>query len=199
MTDDAIKAYPAKEWTDEKDRARLLELLKVKSYIEGEVTLASGKKSNFYIDCRQTSLDPEGAVLMGKIFQSWISRLDYTPDAVGGMTMGADPLVTATSMTSYLNNKPVTAFLIRKQAKGHGLKKWLEGRGDIEDGAGVLLLEDVVTTGGSTVKAIDACEAEGLKVTDVFCLVDRLEGGREAIAAKGVRLSAIYDKADFLG
>lgn len=190
--------YPVDNWTDKESRDRLLVLLKEKSYVEGEVVLASGKKSNFYIDCRQTSLDPEGATLMGRIFQSWITKLPYQPDAVGGMTMGADPLVTATSITSYLNGDPVTAFLIRKEAKGHGLKKWLEGRGDIADGSTVLLLEDVVTTGGSTVKAIDACESENLKVTDVFCLVDRLEGGAEAIAAKGVQLTPIYTRKDFL-
>lgn len=191
-------AYPVLEWTDEKQRARLLELLREKSYVEGEVTLASGKKSNFYIDCRQTSLDPEGAYLMGQIFSGWIEKLDYTPDAVGGMTMGADPLVTATSVATYQKGKPVTAFLIRKEAKGHGLKKWLEGRGDIEDGSTVLLLEDVVTTGGSTIKAIKACEAEGLKVKDVFCLVDRMEGGRENIESAGANLTPIFTRGDFL-
>jgi len=193
-----MSAYPILDWTDDKQRTRLLELLREKSYVEGEVTLASGKKSNFYIDCRQTSLDPEGAYLMGQIFSTWIENVDYTPDAVGGMTMGADPLVTATSVATYQKDKPVTAFLIRKEAKGHGLKKWLEGRGDIPDGSTVLLLEDVVTTGGSTIKAIKACEDENLKVADVFCLVDRMEGGKEAIEATGAKLTSIFTRHDFL-
>jgi orotate phosphoribosyltransferase len=190
-------AYPVNEWTDASLKTRLLDLLRRLSYVEGEVVLASGKVSNFYIDCRQTSLHPEGAWLIGKIFDSWFARLPYTPGAVGGMTMGADPLVTATSVISYENGRPVTAFLIRKEPKGHGLKKWIEGRGDIANGAKVVLLEDVVTTGGSTVKAINACRDEGLEVADVFCLVDRQEGGAEAIGALGVKLTPIFTRKDF--
>lgn len=189
--------YPVVEWTDSAQRARLLELLKQLSYVEGEVVLASGKVSNFYVDCRQTSLHPEGAWLIGRIFDALIARMEPYPHAVGGMTMGADPLVTATSVASFERGRPVTAFLIRKEPKGHGLKKWIEGRSDIPDGSRVVLLEDVVTTGGSTLKAIQACRDENLLVEDVFCLVDRLEGGAEAINAEGVRLTPLFTRRDF--
>ena len=183
--------------TNPEHRARLLELLKEKSYVEGEVILASGKKSDFYIDCRQSSLDAEGAYLVGQIFYHWLEQLEKKPVAVGGMTMGADPLVTATSITSFLEGDPIPGFLIRKEPKGHGLKKWIEGRGKLQDNDMVWLLEDVVTTGGSTIKALDACEAEGLKVGGVFCMVDRLEGGRDALVPRGIQLVSIFTRKDF--
>ncbi len=190
--------YPIEKWTHPDQRARLLELLKEKSYIEGEVKLASGKISNFYIDCRQTSLNAEGAYLIGQIFYRWIEHMGKNPDAVGGMTMGADPLVTATSVTSYLESNPIGGFLIRKEPKGHGTGKQLEGNGSLKEGAHVILLEDVVTTGGSTIRAIEACRKEGLVVTDVFCLVDRMEGGAENIAARDVLLTPLFTRKDFL-
>ena len=121
----AENRYPTDLWTDARQKERLLLILKEKSCVEGEVTLSSGKKSDFYIDCRETSLDAEGAYLIGQIFYGWIEHLPFTPDAIGGMTMGADPLVTATSVTSYLESNPIPAFLIRKDAKGHGMKKWI--------------------------------------------------------------------------
>ncbi|RJO65920.1 MAG: orotate phosphoribosyltransferase [Myxococcales bacterium] len=191
--------FPPAFPSPEADRARLLELLKRKSYVEGEVTLASGKKSDFYIDCRQTSLDAEGAALIGRIFHQWIAELPEAPDAIGGMTMGADPLVTATSLTSFLAGRPIPGFLIRKEPKGHGMGKQIEGAKALQPGMRVLLLEDVVTTGGSTLKAVEACEREGLAVGGVFCLVDRLEGGREAVQAQGLPLAALYTRRDFKG
>lgn len=194
-----LKPYPVEAWTKPGEKARLLGLLKEKSYVEGEVVLTSGKRSDFYIDCRQTSLDAEGACLIGRIFYGWITKLPYRPGGVGGMTMGADPLVTATSLTSHLEGKPVPAFIIRKETKGHGMKGRLEGGKCLNRGDTIILLEDVVTTGGSTLSAVDACEAEGLKVGDVFCIVDRLEGGVENIRARGLRLTPLFTRRDFKG
>ena len=191
--------YPLESWTDPELRARLFAILKAKSYIEGEVTLASGKKSDFYIDCRQTSLDAEGAYLIGRIFHSWVTRLPFTPQAVGGMTMGADPLTTATSIESFRAGAPFNAFYIRKEAKDHGLKKLIEGTKGVNPGDTVVLLEDVVTTGGSSIKAVDACLDYGLKIGAVFCMVDRLEGGAEALAARGLDLLPLFTRKDFKG
>ena len=183
--------------TNPKLKARLLELLKTKSYVAGEVILASGKKSDFYIDCRQTSLDAEGACLIGRIFHQWVAQLPVRPKAVGGMTMGADPLATATSLTSYLAGDPYPAFLVRKEAKSHGLKNQIEGMKALSPGDHVVLLEDVVTTGGSTLAAIEACRASELNVISVFCLVDRLEGGEAAVTAQGIPLHALFTRRDF--
>ena len=181
------------DWTP-----RLLELLRTLSYVEGEVVLASGKVSDFYIDCRQTALHPEGAFLMGRLFHALISRMDRKPDGVGGMTMGADPLVTSTSIASFTAGNPIPAFYIRKEAKGHGLKKYIEGRKNIADGGKVVLLEDVVTTGGSSLKAIERCRDENLEPVALFALVDRLEGGREAIEQVGVPFASIFTRHDFV-
>ncbi len=194
-----ITKHPVELWTNPDHKERLLSILKKKSYVEGEVTLASGKVSDFYIDCRQSSLDAEGAFLLGQIFYSWIEHLTYQPDAIGGMTMGADPLVTATSVNSFLQSNPIPGLLIRKQAKDHGMNKQIEGMGCIEPGSRVILLEDVVTTGGSTLKAINACKNENLVVEDVFCIVDRQEGGCENINSEGINLTSIFTRKDFKG
>ncbi len=181
------------DWTP-----RLLELLRTLSYVEGDVVLASGKVSDFYIDCRQTALHPEGAFLIGRLLHALITKMDKIPDAVGGMTMGADPLVTSTSIASFTAGNPIPAFYIRKEAKGHGLKKYIEGRKNVPDGSKVVLLEDVVTTGGSSIKAIDRCRNESLEPIALFALVDRLEGGREAIEQAGVPFASVFTRNDFV-
>lgn len=191
--------YPLETWTDPERKARLFGILKRKSYIEGEVTLASGKKSDFYIDCRQTSLDAEGATLIGELFYAWIAELPFKPVAVGGMTLGADPLGTATSIEAFRHGEAIHAFIIRKEAKDHGMKRQIEGTAGVKPGDTVVLLEDVVTTGGSSLNAVDACEAYGLKVGAVFCMVDRLEGGAEALAARGLDLLPLFTRKDFKG
>ncbi len=117
---------------------------------------------------------------------------------MGGLTLGADPLASAVSLTSYLAGHPIPAFIVRKEPKGHGTGQWIEGRKVLGDGAEVAIVEDVVTTGGSTLKAIERAEQEGLKVTWAFALVDRLEGGREAVEAKGYRLSTLFTRKDFI-
>src|SRR4029077_20054632 len=135
-------------------RARLLELLRTRSFQEREVTLSSGLKSNFYIDCKQVSLDAEGAALIGALFHETINTVAPDAVAVGGLTLGADPLATATSLISFQSGRPRAAFLVRKEPKGHGTGQWIESA-KLPDHAPVVILEDVVTTGASTLKAIE--------------------------------------------
>jgi orotate phosphoribosyltransferase len=181
------------------DRERLLELLRALSFERRRVVLTSGKESDFYIDCKRTALTAEGHVLVGRLLFERIRRLRPLPRGAGGMTLGADPLASAVAYTSFLAGEPVDAFVVRKEPKGHGTGQWIEGRRTIPDGSRVVVLEDVVTSGGSALKAVEACRAEQLEVVGCFALVDRLEGGREAIEAQGLPLDALYTRKDFLG
>ncbi len=179
------------------EKARLKKILLEKSYKEGVFTLTSGKKSDFYIDCKQTTLSAEGAYLCGKLLFGLISQ---TPDlkAVGGMTLGADPLVTATSVISYLEGSPIPAFIIRKEPKGHGTGSWIEGKSNIQAGSFVALVEDVVTTGGTLIKAIERTQLEGYKVGGIFALVDREEGGAQLLSEHGFKLVSLFTKTELL-
>ena len=178
-------------------RARLLELLRTRAFAEREVTLSSGLKSNFYIDCKQVSLDAEGAYLIGELFHAVIDHVAPQAVAVGGLTLGADPLATATSIASFRAGRPRSAFIVRKEPKGHGTGQWLETAG-LAAGAPIVVLEDVVTTGASTLRAIERARGAGLTVLHAIGLVDRLEGGREAITAVSVPLTTLFTRRDFL-
>jgi orotate phosphoribosyltransferase len=180
------------------DRARLLELLRELSFERRKVVLASGRESDFYIDCKRTALTAEGHVLVGRCLFDRVRRLTPRVRGVGGLTLGADPLASAIALTSFLEHEPVNAFIVRKEPKGHGTGQWIEGRKTIPDGSRVAVLEDVVTTGGSALKAIERCRAEKLEVVACFALVDRKEGGREAIEATGVPLDALFSREDFI-
>jgi orotate phosphoribosyltransferase len=180
------------------DTVRLLELLRELSFERRKVVLASGKESDFYIDCKRTALTAEGHVLVGRCLFDRVRRLRPLVRAVGGLTLGADPLASAIALTSFLEGEPVDAFVVRKEPKGHGTGQWIEGRKTIPDGSRVAVLEDVVTTGGSALKAIERCRAEKLQVVACFALVDREEGGRQAIEAAGVPLDALFSRGDFL-
>jgi len=180
-------------------RERLLDLLKRKAYTRGKVILTSGKESDFYIDCRPVTLDPEGAYLVGKLLFERLLTCREVVRGVGGMTMGADPIATAVSLTSYLEGRPFPAFIIRKEPKKHGRGLWVEGISNLPDGAAVAIVEDVVTTGGSTIKAIERAREEGLKVVQVLALVDREEGGKENLKKLGYDLEALFTRRDFLG
>ncbi len=204
------------------DRARLLELLRQLSFERREVVLASGKQSDFYIDCKRTTLTAEGHVLVGRCLLDRIRRQRPLVRAVGGLTLGADPLASAIALTSFLEYErwraqdqaegraggsapsitpaiiPIDAFIVRKEPKGHGTGQWIEGRKTIPDGSRVAVLEDVVTTGGSALKAIERCRAESLEVVSCFALVDRKEGGREALEAAGIPLDCLFAREDFL-
>lgn len=180
------------------DRNRLLELLRTRSYRQGQVTLASGKKSDFYIDCRQTSLSAEGHVLIGRLLLAAIDEHFPGVRAVGGPTLGADPLVSAVSLTSALANRPLDGFLVRKEPKGHGTGAWIEGRANLEAGTPVVVVEDVVTTGGSVLQAMSRTREAGLDVLGALVLVDRQEGGRDTIEQAGFRFVALFTREDFV-
>jgi orotate phosphoribosyltransferase len=173
----------------------LLELLLEVSFRREKVTLASGKQSDFYLDLRQTLMRPRGMVLAGELV---LDRLlaGAPVDAVGGMAVGAVPLVSAV-LAAAAAREPDTGllgFFVRKQAKQHGLGRRIEGA--FAAGQNVALLEDTVTTGGSTLEALDAVEAGGGKVIRVLCLVDRGEGAAAAFRARGVEFDALYTRAD---
>ena len=181
----------------ERHRARLLELLTRLSYEQREVTLSSGLKSNFYIDCKQTVLGAEGHFLTGTLMCNVIEQRAPQVEAVGGLTMGADPLASAVSTISYLRGRPLQAFYVRKEAKGHGTGQWLEGIKSLRPGMPVAILEDVVTTGGSALKAIARAREFGLQVALIVGLVDREEGGREALE-KEAPLVTLFRRRDFV-
>ena len=184
--------------TVETDRARLLELLRQLSFERRKVILASGKESDFYVDCKRTALTAEGHVLVGRLLLDRVRRIRPLVRGVGGLTLGADPIASAVALTSFLEGEAVDAFIVRKEPKGHGTGQWIEGRKTIPDGSRVVVIEDVVTTGGSALKAIERCRAEQLEPVACLALVDRMEGGREAIEAQGVPLEALFTRKDFL-
>jgi len=179
-------------------RQRLRELLLKKSYREGRIKLTSGKESDFYIDGKQTTLDAEGAYLCGMLLYDLINSREEKIGAVGGMTLGADPLVTAVSIVSFLEGGPLPAFIVRKEPKSHGTENYIEGRENIAAGTRVALLEDVVTTGGTLLKVIERVKSQGYEVGLVATIVDRQEGGAEALAAKGYKLFSLFTREDLV-
>lgn len=179
-------------------RYRLKELLLKKSYRRGKIKLTSGKESDFYIDGKQTTLDAEGAYLCGSLLYDLISSSSMGIEGVGGMTLGADPLVTAVSIVSYLEGRPLPAFIVRKEPKSHGTENYIEGKANLPAGARVALLEDVVTTGGTLLQVIERVQSQGFEVGLVATVVDRQEGGAEALAAKGYKLLAVFTREELL-
>jgi orotate phosphoribosyltransferase len=177
-------------------RARLLSELVRLSYERREVTLASGLKSNFYIDCKQTVLTAEGHFLVGSLFLGLVRERAPDVRAIGGLTMGADPLASAVSTLSYVAGPPLAAFYVRKEPKGHGTGQWMEGIKSLQPGMPVAIVEDVVTTGGSAMKAITRARDFGLEVRVILGLVDREEGGRE-ILEREAPLVTLFRKRDF--
>ncbi len=175
----------------EENRRQLLKLLQEKSFRyspDHPFKLVSGRSSPYYVDCRPTTHNARGLYLIGEIFYQMLSGSEV--DAVGGLTMGADPIAHAIALTSYLKGRPLNAFSVRKQAKEHGAGGLVVG--DVQPGDRVAILEDVVTTGGSTLKAIAAARDFGLEVVKVLILVDRQEGGREAVAAVVPLVEAVF-------
>ena len=180
----------------------LARLLLEKSYKEGDFVLTSGKKSEYYFDCKQTALHPKGGMLLGKLFLDLCSDLDVA--GVGGMTLGADPLVSAVSVMSQVEleagrlSKALPAFIIRKKSKGHGTNQYLEGLANFEDGDKIVLLEDVVTTGGTLLTALERLRDAGLHVEAICTVLDREEGGRERLAEAGFTLRSIFTRQELL-
>ena len=157
--------------------------------------LASGKKSNFYFNCKPTTLSAEGMLLIGDLLYDLIkNQKTWKISAIGGLTLGADPIASAIAYTSALRGKPLDAFVIRKQAKKHGTMQWIEG--NIKKGDAVLIIEDVITTGGSTIEAIKKARECGLKVKGVVVLIDRQEGGREAIEKMKAPVKVLLTKEE---
>ena len=183
-------------------RAALLTLLRRLSYEQRPVTLSSGQPSHFYIDCKQTVLTGEGHVLVGACFSELLGMTEVSRSlaphaAVGGLTMGADPLASATSLWSTLHGRPLDAIYVRKEAKGHGTGAYLEGTKHVAVGARVAIVEDVVTTGNASITAVKRLRDHGYVVDTVIAIVDRKAGGREAFAAQGLHLEALFDVSDF--
>ena len=180
------------------NRKRLIEIVKARSFSTGaEIKLVSGRSSNFYFNMKPTMLDAEGAYLIATLVLDSIKGEDV--DLVGGLEMGAVPLASAVAVMSQTLGWPLQAFFVRKQAKEHGAKKLVEGLAPNESlqGKRVVILEDVTTTGGSSLKAIEAVRAEGAIVERVIVVVDRLEGAAETFKAAGIPFTAILTTADF--
>jgi len=172
---------------------RLKEIILEKSYREGEFTLSSGKNSTYYIDMRQTTLHCEGNFLICKLLY------DLVPEdikAVGGLTMGADPLVTGLSFYAYIMGRKIHAFYVRKESKTHGTSNLIEGLTNLKKGEPVIILEDVVTTGESAMKAVNAARGVGLIVKQVLAVVDREEGGSTFLKENGVELKVLFKRSE---
>lgn len=176
-------------------RALLRDLLHTLSYRRQPVVLSSGKASDFYIDCKQTTLHPEGAALAGELL--WDLVADWTPQAIAGPTLGADPLVMSIMFASRARGQAVPAMIIRKTPKSHGTSAWIEGCDNASRGARVAVVEDVVTSGGSALKAIERARECGYTVVGMVALVDRGEGASEAFQRAGVPFRSLFTVGDF--
>lgn len=177
-------------------KRRLAQLLLEKSYREGDFVLASGKKSSYYFDCRPTALSAEGSWLIGSLFNEMLK--DVAISGVGGMTIGADPLVSAVTTISWQRDRHLDGLLVRKEAKTHGTGQFVEGLHNFKEGDNVAMLEDVVTTGGSLLKACERVKDCGLNIAVTCAILDRQEGGAEAIQAAGYNLLVLFTRQELL-
>jgi len=189
---------PAKVADPSALKAELLKIIKNKSYREGDFTLASGRKSKFYLDLKETTLNQAGIALAGALMADLIQRQNLNPFAVGGLTMGADPLATAVCLAASMQGYELQSFIVRKQPKEHGTLAWIEGAKTFPSGAKLVVLEDVVTTGGSSIKAVERLREAGFKVSEVITVVDRQEGGEEQLAAAGLKLFSLCSLKELL-
>jgi orotate phosphoribosyltransferase len=178
------------------EHSSLITLLATRSAKRGRFTLASGKQSTFYIDARLTTMSPEGLSTIGPLALSALRQTEWQVDAVGGLTLGADPIAYAISYASAHTSNPLRAFTVRKEPKTHGTGKLLEG--PFRQGDRVAVIEDVITTGGSAIRAIDAVRAAGGVIAGVLALVDREEGGRQTIEKAGVPVVALVTASQII-
>lgn len=176
------------------DKQALMALIREKALKLGDFTLASGRRSTYYLDGKQVTLDPAGARLVAEGILDLLAGHSM-PAAVGGMSIGADPITAAVVTMSDLRGTPLRGFMVRKQPKGHGTQQYIEG--PVRPGEEVVILEDVVTTGGSSLEAIGRVEQFGMKVQRIVAVVDRMEGGAEAFAQRGYQLSSLLTISDF--
>ncbi|HEU4642814.1 MAG TPA: orotate phosphoribosyltransferase [Gemmatimonadaceae bacterium] len=175
---------------------RLVRLLATRSATRGQFTLASGRQSSLYIDARLTTMSPDGLALIGPLGIAALHATGWNVAAVGGLTLGADPISYAIAYASASTERPLRAFTVRKEAKAHGTGKLIEGPFRVGDR--VAIIEDVITTGGSALKAVDAVRAAGGIIAGVLALVDREEGGREAIEAAGLEVVSLARATDIV-
>lgn len=172
---------------------RLKQIILEKSLKKGSFTLASGAQSNYIFDLKPTLLDPEGATLAAELF---LAGLSSDINAIGGLELGACPIVSAVCVVSHLQKRPLKTFYVRKAQKERGTKKQIEGC-DLNKGDKVIIAEDVTTSGGSVMEAIRAARAEGAQVTKVFSIIDRLQGAGDNLKKEGIELESLFTKNDF--
>ncbi len=175
------------------DKQALMGLVREKALKFGEFTLASGKKASYYLDCKQVTLDAAGARLVGEGILDLLS--EQLPKAVGGMSIGADPITAAVVTMAGVRGQVLSGFMVRKEPKGHGTARYIEG--PVEPGDEVAIVEDVVTTGGSSLVAIERCLEFGLVVRRVIAIIDRMEGGSQAFAQRGLPVASLRTIRDF--
>ncbi len=179
------------------EREKLKRLIRERSLRIAEepiFRLSSGKLSRYYVDLKQVTFDPAGSYLLGKLMYALVK--EFNPDGVGGLTLGADPIAYAVSFVSYMDGNPIKPFVVRKEPKGHGMGRQIEGL--LKEGEKVAVVEDVVTTASSSLKAVKACREAGLEVIGVFTVVDREEGGKENVEAEGLTLYSLFKLSDLL-
>ena len=164
-------------------REELAEIIRTNSLRIGDFVLSSGKKTNYYLDCRLTTLHPRGALLISRLILQKIRQLTIHADAIGGLTLGADPIVASVAVVSELEGAPIRAFIVRKEPKTHGMQRFIEGWDGLP-GSRVVVVDDVCTTGDSILKACEIAEEAGYVVAATFCVVDREEGGTQAVASR---------------
>ncbi|HPK53287.1 MAG TPA: orotate phosphoribosyltransferase [Smithellaceae bacterium] len=178
-------------------KERLAEIILERSFKYSDnppFTLASGRQSNYYFNCKPTTLDPEGMNLIGTVIFDMVKDANIT--AAGGLTLGADPIANALSVISYQKGKPIKSFIVRKDVKDHGTKSAIEG--NVQAGELVLIIDDVITTGGSTIAAIEQARKAGLVVAGVITLIDREEGGRENIGQHVENIRSILTRTEIM-
>ncbi len=179
------------------DRARLKEILRKHSILRGEFILASGRTSNIYVDCRLTTLRAEAMPILGRLMLAQFQAQGWRPQAVGGMTMGADPVAFAAARESLEADIPLQSFVVRKEGKQHGRKRYVEGLARTQ-GVRCVVVDDVCTTGGSTVQAILRAREAGMEVLGACCMVDREQGARDAMAELDCGFAALYTMRELL-
>jgi orotate phosphoribosyltransferase len=176
------------------DKQALIDLVRQKALKFGQFTLASGKKATYYLDGKQVTLDPAGARLVAEGLLDLLTA-GTMPAAVGGMSIGADPITAAVVTMSAVRGTPVVGFMVRKEPKGHGTNQYIEG--PVKPGDTAVIVEDVVTTGGSSLQAIERAEAFGLKIAGVLAIIDRMEGGAQAFTQRGYPFASLLSIRDF--
>lgn len=179
----------------EHDRGELFRLLKTQAFFKGKFILSSGKESDFYLDARLVTLSAYGAYLAARIILDMVK--EDQPQAIGGPTLGADPMVGAIASLSYQEGRPLNTFIIRKQPKAHGKQQQVEGP-LLKEGSSVVIIDDVATTGKAFVESIEVLQKMNIKIQKAVCVIDRNEGAREALAKYNVPLKSIFTIADFL-